>query len=63
MTFRCPDKYRVQMFPGAPMGDQQNGCFVIPLKHGQTVRVPASIECIHDALERSGSIKLREFFQ
>jgi hypothetical protein len=41
MTFKCPEKYRVQV-AGYPRGDDRNGYFVIPLKHGQQVRVIAS---------------------
>lgn len=41
MTFRCPEKYRVQL-SGYPAGDHQNGAFVVKLRHGQTVRVIAS---------------------
>ena len=39
--FKCPDKYRV-VVANMPPGDDQNGWFVIPLKHGQKVRVIAS---------------------
>lgn len=41
MTFKCPDKYRVQL-PGYPTGDERNGCFVVPLKHQQKLLVIAS---------------------
>lgn len=41
MTFKCPNKYRV-VVGNMPPGDDQNGWFVIPLKHGQKVRVIAS---------------------
>lgn len=41
MTFKCPDKYRV-VVGDMPRGDDQNGWFVVPLKHGQKVRVIAS---------------------
>ena len=41
MTFKCPDKYRVQI-AGYPPGDDRNGYFLIPLKHGQKVQVIAS---------------------
>mgnify|MGYP000941694455 CR=1 FL=1 len=34
MTFKCPEKYRVQL-PGYPAGDERNGCFIVPLKHQQ----------------------------
>ena len=40
MSFCCPDKYRVASPYG--LGDDQNGWFMIPLKHGQRVRVIAS---------------------
>lgn len=40
MSFRCPDKYRVASPYG--IGDEQNGWFVIPLKHQQKLRVIAS---------------------
>ena len=40
MSFHCPDKYRVASPYG--LGDEHNGWFVIPLKHGQSVRVIAS---------------------
>jgi hypothetical protein len=41
MTFKCPDKYRVQM-PGYPVGDERNGYFIVPLKHQQKLRIIAS---------------------
>lgn len=41
MTFHVPEKYRVTQL-GMPRGDQNNGWFVIPLKHGQKVNVIAS---------------------
>lgn len=41
MTFKCPDKYRVN-HPMLGLGDATNGFFVVPLKHGQTVMVQAS---------------------
>lgn len=41
MTFRVPEKFRVHV-PGYPPGDEFNGTFRIPLKHGQTVFVIAS---------------------
>ena len=41
MTFKCPDKYRVQL-PGYPAGDKRNGCFIVPLKHQQKLRIIAS---------------------
>ena len=41
MTFKCPDKYRVQV-PGYPAGDERNGCFIVPLKHQQKLRIIAS---------------------
>jgi hypothetical protein len=41
MTFKCPDKYRV-LVPGYPAGDEHNGCFIVPLKHQQKLRVIAS---------------------
>ena len=41
MTFRCPDQYRTQI-PGYPAGDDQNGAFIVKLRHGQNVRVIAS---------------------
>lgn len=42
MTFKCPDKYRVQL-PGYPAGDERNGCFIVPLKHQQVLRIIASL--------------------
>lgn len=41
MTFKCPDKYHVQL-PGYPAGDEHNGCFIVPLKHQQKLRIIAS---------------------
>lgn len=41
MTFQCPNQYRTQI-PGYPLGDDQNGTFIVKLRHGQTVRVIAS---------------------
>ena len=41
MTFKCPDKYRVQV-PGYPAGDERNGCFIVPLKHQQKLRIIAA---------------------
>ncbi len=41
MTFKCPDKYRVQL-PGYPAGDERNGYFIVPLKHQQKLRIIAS---------------------
>ncbi len=39
--FRTPNKFRV-VLPEFGKGDDHNGIFVIPLKHGQRVRVIAS---------------------
>ena len=41
MSFRCPDKYRV-VHPAYGVGDEHNGLFNIPLRHGQRVSVIAS---------------------
>ena len=41
MTFKCPDKYRI-VHPQFGWGDECNGIFSIPLKHGQKVFVQAS---------------------
>lgn len=41
MTFRCPDRFRVTV-KGRPPGDDRNGLFVVPLPHGQRLRVIAS---------------------
>ena len=41
MTFKCPDKYRVQL-PGYPAGDERNGFFIVPLKHQQKLFIIAS---------------------
>lgn len=41
MTFKCPDKYRVSVLDFPP-GDEHNGMFRVPLKHGQFVTVQAS---------------------
>jgi hypothetical protein len=41
MTFKCPDKYRV-VHPAWGYGDDYNGLFTVPLKHGQKVNVIAS---------------------
>jgi hypothetical protein len=41
MTFKCPDKYRVQL-PGYPAGDEGNGYFIVTVKHQQKLRVIAS---------------------
>ncbi len=39
--FRVPEKYRV-VIPGQPSGDETCGMFIVPLRHGQKVRVIAS---------------------
>lgn len=39
--FRVPERFRVQV-PGYPPGDEQNGCFVVKVKHGQVLRIIAS---------------------
>lgn len=39
--FKVPERFRVQV-PGYPPGDDQNGCFVIQLKHQQKLRIIAS---------------------
>jgi hypothetical protein len=41
MSFHVPEKYRV-IHPSYGRGDEFNGMFVIPLKHGQKVQVIAS---------------------
>lgn len=41
MSFHPPEKYRIAL-PGYPAGDATNGCFVVPLKHQQKLRVIAS---------------------
>lgn len=39
--FKAPDRFRVKV-PGYPPGDDQNGCFVVTLKHQQKLRIIAS---------------------
>lgn len=46
MSFHCPNRYRVASPYG--LGDEHNGWFVIPLKHGQSVRVIAAMGCGKD---------------
>ena len=43
MAFKVPNKFRVRSGPmGSPDDADNNGMFIIPLKHGQEVRVIAS---------------------
>jgi hypothetical protein len=40
MALKCPDKFRIKL-DGWPIGDNQNGCFIVKLNRGQEVRVIA----------------------